>query len=310
MATTSSIQRVSHLNYHLIQNPAKIAQKERIKSLAWNVLSKICLVAFLAITTAVLAVAFGILTLSGYMPLLFLGLVFISIPLNMFAPKFHVYAREHHLAFIRENLVATKLNELENGQPEKDQPKWSEDDVRAFYKKYKLSMENLPLDELKKLNEHSPLKALLPVIARFESYWDIAESTNQQAIKDLEQQIKPPADKKVSLEEIRGQKLDFRRNGWSKKEACAYPAALNGDFMLKIAEFPSMQETEISDLALILSKNLEERLTERQFDNDDSYLLPKKGAALRPLSLQEVESAFTRGALKEKMWPSSPPANV
>lgn len=145
------------LNPYLTESPEKNASKLRSKALAYNVLSKITMVAVVAICAVVLAVSLGIGTASGTFPLILVGLAIATPFLSMGASKLHMKQTECAQKADIEQKVFEEFKIISD---------WKTPEIEQFFQKHNLSLDKLPIEELKKLNDE-PLKALLPLIARF-----------------------------------------------------------------------------------------------------------------------------------------------
>ena len=259
-----AIQR--KLNPLIEDSPKDNAASLHRKATLYRVASIASYVAIVAIAAVALATSFGILT--AVPPLAIFLLTASAIALNLAASKCSNLARDHlNKAQIEDGVV----KELDRFIREN----WTEENIADFFDEHELPQ----LDELSKNQLQSlvpgkdPKLALLPAMARFSFWNNLAHELNVQCLVDLRQQhdVFPNG----NYDEIKDNMVRCPQweAAWCKLESMALPAYLRAARMLQIISHPT---SDISlDQGKIIARDFGRRKIVREFadDHSDAYLI-------------------------------------
>ncbi|MES2272828.1 MAG: hypothetical protein V4487_01375 [Chlamydiota bacterium] len=273
------------LNHYFTEIPEKNASKLRHKALAYNVLAKITFVAILAITAAILAVSFGLGTVTGALPIVLVGLAILTPFLAIGASRLTQRSNEYSQLAATEKGVAEELKKIAD---------WKTAEIELFFNTHGLPRQNLPMDALQILNPQEPLRAFLPLIARF-NYLNAKRVALDAAVKEN-------LNTAIAHEEVR---LAAERIGWQILEREMIPYALNAALMLQIISQPTLQ-LKLSDLGTCQAKSLEGRLAAREFRQDDNYFVFNEQNRA-PLVLTQLRANNNPGQIRQQFFPAPLP---
>lgn len=274
------------LNKYLIESPDKKAFELKCKAFAFSSLEKISYVAMLAITAVALFFFHTGVVLAGPSAYLMVGLIFGIVGMMAITPWFIKKSIAYRNAAEEESRVAEKLkNELSG---------WSEDQVKQFLTEQGINPQEIPLEELRQLNRDEPLRALLPLIARYLSVKEEAEKYEQNH-RDLISSPQP----------IRNMRLLSRQTGWHQHEALAIPCALKAACFLQMMLRHSTPGLELENQGYCLAKTFEERMFDRMFQPfDDTFFRFHPRMNRAPLTLDELERDLHPAVLRLKLYPN------
>ena len=256
-----------------VANPIRDAAALDRRSFAWDLLSKITFVAIAAICAAVLAVSVIFGSATGTLPFVLLGLVFVTPVLSIAASKLQGWAKAIAMTGEAERAVAEQFKRIKN---------WQEPQIREFLERHAVT----PLLQI-------PPRALLPLIARFETLRIQADAAKLKSDEMMQAADIPKPD--------REHRIINRSIGWQILEGEAVPAALDAALILQILSQPTLQ-IRISDLGSLKQKSLEERLADRQYGPDDDFLVFHE-TERSPLTLREIAVDLSPQALRAKLFP-------
>jgi len=110
------------------------------------------------------------------------------------------------------------------------------------------------------LNPQEPLKALLPLIARFQHF--------QKTAEDAENESRMLLNNHAANRTIR---LVTRQDGWKLHEREAIPRALFAACILQAIQNPYIYDFTLEELGTITAKRFDERFWDYKLLNEDTY---------------------------------------
>ncbi len=268
------------LSRYVTEIPQKIAHEQERKAALYSLASKVCLIAFLAIAAAVLAISIGALpplSAAITLPLLLSTLIFIE-----GGQRFLMKSLECSDAAAQAKAKAQELALIRH---------WTRHEILAFFQKHHLSVEKLPLELLRQANP-APLSALLPAIATYNYLCHKAEKHFKEHENNLYNKIDDPTLRHAA-----------RRIGWKKLEFEAIPAALQAALVLQTISQPTLQ-LKLADLGACTPKEFDERRFDQLLEGADAYFV-FKDQARAPLTftaLQEMVSKQNFDGLRVKLF--------
>jgi hypothetical protein len=278
MAVQTVQNQIPTLNHYLIEAPERNVPALRTKAFAANVLAKITYVAIAAICASLLFVSLMAVVPTAGLSLTLLSLLLATPFLSIGSTKLQTMAYKYASLAETEEAIGNELKMIQE---------WKTPEITQFFNQHGLSLENLPMKELLKLNAEEPLCALLPLIARF-------QYLNRMALEQ-EERYKANLQFESDLPQLR---IDAHRAALHKHEIEAIPTLLDASVMLRIISQPSKEwsRDEIGEI-----KDFQERAFDRLlFGNDDYFLFkdPNRPA----LKLREIEQNFNADALYLKLY--------
>ncbi len=152
------------------------------KAFALDILAKISYIALIAIIGIVLAVSYNLLPFTGAISAALPLIVISIIPISWAGGKLPSLAHQFFKRAEIESGVRLELKEIEN---------WTADKVSDFLSTQEIDPEKIPFEALKQIHSTEPLKALLPLIARFNYFYSKAHNADTQTtnlLKNIEKQ--------------------------------------------------------------------------------------------------------------------------
>lgn len=304
MGAIAVANRQISLNHYLIESPSQAASSLRRKALSWSVLEKICWVAIVAITAVVLTISYSGIVLTGSLPFVVGGIGVVAIGAAFGVSKFRILSDQYSSQYEIEHGVERELNAIAN---------WTTPQIQQFLQEERLDVNQIPLDALKQKEKDEPLRALLPLIARFKYYKSVAEDLGKKSREDLggkiEERIrnKEIQDGKPTPEDIKRRiRLINRQIAWERHELGAIPKALEGALLLNLMQMPTL-ELSLSDLGECRAKSFEERMFDRIYEpRNDDYFVFHANLNRAKLSLTEIEQNMEPRALRIQLFPGAP----
>lgn len=282
--TVAAPQASSLISLHraVMEMPQNIANKYIQQASLYNLASKVCLVAFLAIVGLGIAMYVGIC--SFLPPAALLPMVLGTFPLQYGFQKLWMYSVDYRLLAKEELGKVVEFTKIQH---------WKQPEIQSFLKEHKLSLDPLSLQLLNQIDPKEPYRALLPAIARY-NYWDMM----------AKQHLKHHLENLHNTHEDPSVRLQGRIIGWDILEKQALPAALQAAFILQIIAQPNVQ-IQLNDLGTYRMKSFHERSFDWMLDRTDDFFV-FKDPSHASLGLQELETllaASNLDALRLKLFP-------
>lgn len=235
------------LSRYVTEIPKKIQVEQERKAVLYNLASKVCFAALIAIATSTLAISVGLL--APIHPALMLGLVLSTAFLQSY---FTGHLAEYSMQAIEAKEKAKELERIQN---------WTGREVQSFFKEHKLSLDKLPMDLLRRLEPKDPLRALLPAIANYIYLCGQTKIHLDEHLKNLHNEIKDHA-------------LHHRARqiGWHLLEYNAIPTALEAALVLQIISQPTVH-LKLEELGICHAKEFDERRFDQLLDGTDEYFV-------------------------------------
>ncbi len=278
------------LNRHLLENPESCARSSERKALAFHLIEKICWVAFLAILASVVFVSYAGVTLTGSMPFALLLTIMISPAFAIGASRCAIIGTIHHKNGQFERGVAHQLQQI---------AAWEEPQIRQFLLEQHLDVQRIPVEILREFNAQSPLRVLLPLIARFRHLRDVQMQLEGAAQNTLRQRIAPQPLSETALK-IRSVSV---QHAWMVHEFEAFPKGLEAAVLLYLIQNPIVPHLTLSDVGTISAKSLQDRHVARTYAGIDPYFTFHADLRRNPISLGQLEQNIEPWALKALLFP-------
>lgn len=279
----------------------------KLKSMAYSALEKICYVALLALIATVFAVSYNLLVLSGAAPLVMAGMILVS-PVLVIAPaKFSQLSNYYSYMAESENRVYNQMRQFEN---------WGTPQIEEFMRGKQLNPALANREALAQVNREEPLKALLPLIARYQVMEDrVTELRRKFREAPAAQEEKWRQDEAQSGQQIPvavKQKIRYENQDmlWSFLEREAIPTAINAATLLQLIENPTTTDLDVLPMSFVLPnvgicvpKDYAERMFGKQVQpgNDDYFVFHTdlRRPALSHQQFEDVEMSprLVRGLL-------------
>lgn len=278
-ATAGPIARQTPaLNHYLTEVPENNASSLRSKAFAANVIAKITYTAIVAICATILVISLLAASTSGALPFILLGLAISTPFLAMGAAKLQGMHLGYSQRATLEEGVAEEIRLIKD---------WTTEDIKQFFTQHNLPLENLPIEELQKLNNKEPLLALLPLIARYRYLNKMASEQEERYKANLH-----------FTSDVPQLRIDARKAALQKHEIEAIPGMLDAAVILQIISQPAL---EISRDEMGLVKDFQERAFDRLLSNNDDYFV-FHDARRPPLKLKQIENALNPDALRMMLF--------
>ncbi len=268
------------LNHFLTEVPEKIATDSGKKAFAANVIAKITYAAIVAICGTLLAFSLFAATITGTLQFVLLGLVLATPLLAMAAAKLQAFGNQYSQIAVVERGVADEVKLLKD---------WKAAEIQDFYTQQKVSLEYLPVEELKKLKPEEPLSALLPLIARY-------RYLEKQSL-EAEERYKANLAFQSDVPQLR---IDAGKSAFYKRFVEKIPTNAEASVQLQNLNKPDL-ELKLSDLGRF--KDIQEMIFDLLLKkNDDCFIFndPQRP----PLKLCEIENLNPRD-LRPLLFPPS-----
>lgn len=285
MASRIAPFQSSELNIYYTKTSGELktdcARAEKLYKIAYKVLS----IALVAISLAVFIVSLTAAPTATYVPLLLIGFILLS-PIVHFTSE-HLYEKGEN--YERQKATHEKVDLLIQRQ---NLLSWTNEEISSFLQREQIHIPQEIQQKLPFLNNRSPLHTLLPVIARYRHFMEVAKQEAREAHRLLEAKIDDPLLQAILV-----------RNGYSSQEK-AIQHLLNAALMRVLLCEPTRKEHSYTDLGSLFSVHKEPQQEERdpvvsyrfqphkkgiratEFDlNVDLRFLQKR------LSIQQEESA-------------------
>lgn len=262
--TSSSICQLKNLNPYITTKPEEEAKKLERDALVWKTLAIISTVAFTAIMGVALAFSFGLVAIPA---VVFAPLILSTIPLNSSIVKCFIKQRQSSELAKIERGVEEKLRAIAN---------WEATDVNNFLKENEIESPE---------NENLRL-ALLPGIARYQYYNELATKTYEGAKKDLTLKFE-----NKHLED------SCHLDALQRLELNVFPALIKASRMLEILRQPN-SEMNLEEDRLVL-KSFAQRMLHRHYtpNRNDDYVKLKSGSITFEELYEDPNSISLRGRL-------------
>jgi hypothetical protein len=277
------------LNHYLHEVPKNTASRLRCKALALNTLEKISWIAFVAIMATIFTLSYAGMSLTGSLPMILVGMALFSPLLGIGAAQFNACRVRYMRRAEIEEGVAAELSAIAG---------WGTREIEGFFREHNLRLDRVPLNVLRQKNSAEPLRALLPLIARFR-FLHRLEVDAEMASRNLLTQRGNGAED----EQQRVIRLAIRQFAYKKHELEAIPRGLDAAILLQLIENPNM-ELSVGDIGTFRAKGKDER----QFDRDeghDEYFVFHSNLNRRPITLREIDADMAPRTLRLKLFPSA-----
>jgi hypothetical protein len=203
--------------------------------------AQVAIVAFAALT---IAASLALLPFAFPAPLILVG-VGCSVGLMPLVSKLERWSESCHQQAKFLEQIATRYKEIEY---------WTEKDVRRFLEKQHLRLNQEALDSLRSLNGQEPLRALLPLIARFQALQDKAAVWTRVYDENLKK-----SDALVDNPDLELRHFAF---GWDSMESQLVPAALESAVTLQNMLEPQ-RTLSLADAGELKTRNFLHRAIDR-----------------------------------------------
>lgn len=267
----------------------KIAHAKR-KAFAYDLLSKITMVAMVGIMGAVLFASFTALAVSSG---IMVSMTFSTAVMGWGITQLAIQSAQFLKAAEQQSQILFKLREIEH---------WKTPEITQFILEHQLTLEQIPLQGLKKLKEEEPLLPLLPLIALVECLKskssDLAKLA-KEGVSQLEAGFsKQEADTGQRIDREIKQTLSFEavNSAWRQYEQGAVPLALHAAAILELIQNPTKDfdlhpfSLEIPGVGTCKARTFAERVwggLNPHRKNDDYFFFNQAGR--EPLTLSEIE---------------------
>jgi hypothetical protein len=167
----------STLTAYLTENPAELAKYHRLNDRLYQVAAAILFLSSVALLSVVLGIYFGFAGTTSVSKTMGLTVNVGAGGLLMGSSYCLNASQEHNRYSTRNELLNTYFQKIKN---------YTENDVRQFYKDKKVSIEQIPTEtmaKLKQINPQQPLKALIPLIARYQVSEENTKKGNAYLLK-------------------------------------------------------------------------------------------------------------------------------
>lgn len=288
---------------------ANIKSLER-KAFACSALEKISYVALIAIMAIVFAISYTSTVLTGGLPLLLAGVVLSTPVIAWGVTKFAVMASNFSRMAEMERGVSLQLKQIEQ---------WRGPEITQFLLEQRIAADRIPLDGLRQINRDEPLRALLPLIARFNflraSSQEI-EAVVTHSRAELEAKFREKeaeTGRQIDPQIKQKNRFECQETAWRQHEIEAVPLALNAAILLDLIQNPAQQDLDIKPFSLeipgvgsCVPKSFAERIFGRN-DNirSDDYVVFHPDLHRDPLSLQAIEQNFEPRDLRLVLLPNA-----
>lgn len=243
------------------------------KSTLFSVLEKICYVTLAAIMATAFAMSYNLIALGSVAAIA----VFLSAPVFIVAPtKFAELSHQYARLAETESRVALKLREIEH---------FSLAQTRELLTGLGLGsplagieIDRIDTEALRQVNSQEPLRALLPLIARFFAMRDEVHKMNMKYYEDraiLEAGFarREAADgRPIPIAEKQKLRFENECQHWAGLELRAIPTAINAATILQIIQNPTRENLDITPLSLTVPglghcepKNYPERMFAKRY---------------------------------------------
>lgn len=278
------------LSPYFTENLGKNYFTYNCKSIAYSVLEKITWVAILAIIGVVFTISLAGTVLTGGASLIAFGAIVSSYPLVALSTYARIQSNHYEELASFEQKVIARLEEIKE---------WSRPQIEQFLQEEDLQVANIPLEELQRLSPEEPLKALLPLIARFQ----ILQATAAKLAQVYRQAL-------YERHENREICLQTRQAAWNCLEKDMLPTAISGAILLQIIQDPSSQlqinypngELIFPGVGKVITKSFEERTFDQIIDKNDDYLLFPIERDREPLSLEDLNDNPAPKVIRSKIF--------
>lgn len=280
-----SVQSVSPLplNHYFHEIPAASASAFRCKALTLSVLEKISWIAFLAIMAIIFTVSYAGISPAGHLPMVLVSMALIAPLIGLGASQLNIKSLQYNnLAKIEEG-VAAELRKIAH---------WGISEIETFLTEQNLNLTPSSRDALRQKNPETPLRALLPLIARFKFLYQHETNTVDASRRELTRPIND-----------RFLRLTNRQIAYAKYEGEALPAGLDAAVLLQIIQHPTL-ELSLKEICTLVTKTYEERNFDRMYGPDDSNAYCVFNASTHlPLSLDDLEHNLSPRELRRLLFP-------
>lgn len=262
MSASTSVTSPQILNHYLQESPSVVANQFKRRALLWDIAAKVSLVAIFAITASILVITvLGAPVFSGWFIALSIGIAVATPLLFRVERLFASRCKQARTGFEVEFAVEKELKRIEH---------WSTEEIASFYRDHHIQKETD--------------RSLLPLIARFNYWKQIADASYTQAILNLD--ASAPDNKLVG--QSREIRYITRQMGEEILENQTLPAKLQCAVMLQLLSNPA-QEIDLDQIGKHETHPFDQTWSERLFDGHDVYFEFKNDHA--PLSCKDIELA-------------------
>lgn len=261
------------------------------KAFAFDLLSKISIVAILAIAGTILFVSYAAVTLpGGLMAAIALSSPFFGWGITKCKIVSSQYLKQAEL----QNQVLLKFREIAH---------WKTPEIAQFIRQQGLIFEQIPLEGLRQLNPEEPHLPLLPLIATVNYLKEKSQQIADIAIREipqLEEGFVRQEEEGHQIDREIKQKLSFeaRDLSWRRYEQGAIPLAIQAANLLELIQNPTKPyelETftlEIPHLGSCRPRSFAERTWGQMnpYRKDDDYFFFEE-ANRAPLTFEEIKES-------------------
>ena len=276
-------------NEYFNEVPGRNAKSERIKATLYMTAAVITTIAIVAIIGAVLAVSLGAGTLTGALPFILVGLALATPFLSMAVTKLATLSRDHYAVAELEQGIADEFQAISH---------WKTSDIEEFLQKYPNVRNRIPLETLSQINpsEPEPLRALLPLIARFK-YCN--ETLGDKIEESAQDHLNGDAVRNSPNDEAR---LLARRQGYAMRVKQVFTAKLNAALLLRIMQEPTFLAKKMSDLGDFQFKDPDQRFFDLTYQNGDDYFVAHENSGCNSLTHAEIVEDLNPEVLCNKLF--------
>lgn len=306
MGNLTAVNQPLIYNHYLDNIPAATASNLKRKVFAVSLLEKISWVAIVALSALVLTISYGGVVLTGALPFVMTGLGLATVFSAWGLTKARTWSETCNRELITETKVAHHLNQIQH---------WQAPEITQFLENQQIDIQQIPMPILAHKNPEEPLRALLPLIARFNFLKSESEMIERVSLdhlnirieqnltdrdRELARESKPPTPETVKREV----RTIARRMTWYERELKGFPLALNAAILLEIIQRPQ-QEFKLADLGTYYAKTFEERVFDRTFEpRNDHYFVFNESLHRPPITFAEIEQNFEPKALRFRLFPN------
>ena len=241
------------------ENPEKIASRLKWKTLGYNVLEKVTLVAMVALTAFVLCVSLGLGAAISWLPTAAfcsaLGAAGLSMVLPKLRDKVAVMTGQRDMA----QRIADKYKEISG---------FSTQQIGDELKKMGITKHQIQIKELKEIQADDPLRAKIPILAHLAVHLEERGKAQKMIADGLAFKAED------GLEN--GEQLVWAENraAWRCLVQHEVPASMQAALMIHILKNPTCQQVSIRELGDIRPKDLDIMILDAKFRNDENYFIP------------------------------------
>lgn len=299
MASTTAVAP-QPLNHYLTEVAADNARSLGKKAFMYETLEKISWLALTAIMATVLYISYTSVVLSSTASLMIAGMTLSTIFISWGISEFSVAAGKYANRAEIEMSVADQFEQIKD---------WSTENVHHFLEENNIDANRIPQDALRQMNPEEPLKALLPLIARFQHLKADAENLRRDSLDSLNRTIeeriaqKEREDGPMDPNKKRRIRHEARDLAYRQYEQQAIPRTIDAAIVLHLIQMPTIELSPL-DLGTYQAKRFEERIFDRLYPPvNDNYFVFDPSLNREPLTLDQIERNANPSALRLLLFP-------